>query len=330
MEMKPDAAISAARAMILARIMEDKLRSLYKAGQIVGGVYLGRGQEAVSGVVGTQLVQGKDIFAPLIRDQAGRTGFGEELLDVTRTYLGSVEGPMKGRDGNIHRGRPEKGMPAMISHLGASVSMVVGMLLARRLQGRLGDAVGVTCIGDGGTSTGSFHEGINLAAVENLPLVVVVANNQYAYSTPNDRQFRGELFARAEGYGLRGWKAKGNSLKDCLDKISSAIDAARAGEGPQMVIADLLRLSGHGEHDDGAYVLDELRGSCLSRDCMEVAKEEMIEAGIVDEATWTDWEEQASEQVLAAVAQAQRDPAPDSRKEDWMAKQDNMFEQEWH
>ena len=127
-----DAACRAARAMVTARILEDKLRSLYKAGQIVGGVYLGRGQEALSGVLGTQLRQGSDVFAPLIRDQAGRTGFGEEILDVTRTYLGSVEGPMKGRDGNIHRGRPEMGMPAMISHLGSAVSVVTGMLLARR------------------------------------------------------------------------------------------------------------------------------------------------------------------------------------------------------
>ena len=115
MEERNESACRAARAMITARILEDKLRSLYKAGQIVGGVYLGRGQEALSGVLGTQLKQGSDVFAPLIRDQAGRTGFGEDILDVTRTYLGSVEGPMRGRDGNIHRGRPEMGMPAMLS-----------------------------------------------------------------------------------------------------------------------------------------------------------------------------------------------------------------------
>lgn len=314
-----ESARRAAQAMITARVLEDKLRSLYKAGQIVGGVYLGRGQEALSGVLGTQLHQGKDVFAPLIRDQAGRTGFGEELLDVTRTYLGSVEGPMKGRDGNIHRGRPEQGMPAMISHLGSAVSVVTGMLLARRLKGNLKGVVGATCIGDGGTSTGAFHEGMNLAAVENLPLVAVVANNQYAYSTPNTRQFSGDLFARAEGYGVRGWKVRGNSLRDCLKQVGGAVAAARAGEGPQMVVADLLRLSGHGEHDDGAYVADALRAGDLGRDCLEVAQEELLEDGLVDEATWQNWTEDARERVTAAVAQTQREPAPDSRKEDWRA-----------
>ena len=317
-----DSAKRAAQAMITARILEDKLRSLYKAGQIVGGVYLGRGQEALSGVLGTQLQQGKDVFAPLIRDQAGRTGFGEEILDVTRTYLGSVEGPMKGRDGNIHRGRPEMGMPAMISHLGSAVSVITGMLLARRIKGQLEGVVGATCIGDGGTSTGAFHEGLNLAAVEKLPLVVLVANNQYAYSTPNSRQFSGDLFARAEGYGIRGWKAKGNSLIDCLEKVGGAVAAARSGEGPQMVVADLLRLSGHGEHDDGSYVEDALKGGDLGRDCLEVAKEELLEGGLVDEETWNGWEEEAREKVTAAVAQTQRESAPDSRKEDWRAMKD--------
>ena len=113
------------RAMVRARLLEAKLSSLYKAGQIVGGVYLGKGQEAVSASIGARLMPGKDIFAPRIRDQAGRTAFGEDMLDATRTYLGSVEGPMKGRDGNIHRGRPRDGVVAMISHLGTSVSVTL-------------------------------------------------------------------------------------------------------------------------------------------------------------------------------------------------------------
>ena len=210
-------------------------------------------------------------------------------------------------------------MPAMISHLGAAVSVITGMLLARRLKGQLDGVVGATCIGDGGTSTGAFHEGMNLAAVEKLPLVVVVANNQYAYSTPNTRQFSGDLFARAEGYGVRGWKAKGNRLLDCLDQVGGAVAAARAGEGPQMVVADLLRLSGHGEHDDGSYVADALRKGDLGRDCLEVAKEELLAGEFIQEADWASWEEEAREGVMAAVAQTQRESAPDSRREDWRA-----------
>ena len=109
------------RAMLKARLLENKLSSLYKAGQIVGGVYLGKGQEALSASLAACLRIDVDVFAPLIRDQAGRTAFGEEILDATRTYLGAATGPMRGRDGNIHRGLPKRGMLAMISHLGATV-----------------------------------------------------------------------------------------------------------------------------------------------------------------------------------------------------------------
>ena len=165
--------------MVTARILESKLASLYKAGKIVGGVYIGPGQEAVSASIGSCLKWGHDIFAPLIRDQGGRTAFGESMLDATRSYLGSVKGPSRGRDGNIHRGRPTEGFPTMISHLGAMISVVAGMLLARRLKGTLEGVVGATSVGDGASSTGAFHEGLNVAAVEKLPLVIILSNNQH-------------------------------------------------------------------------------------------------------------------------------------------------------
>src|ERR1043166_1191836 len=158
--------ISAFRWMLLARVLDDKFASLYRAGKIFGGVFLGRGQEALSTSIGVSLVPG-DIFAPLIRDAAGRLAFGEPILDAARTYLGSPLGPMRGRDGNIHRGKPREGYYAMISHLGVMVATVAGGLMARRFRGEK-NVVGATCIGDGGTSTGSFHEGINMAAVEKL------------------------------------------------------------------------------------------------------------------------------------------------------------------
>src|ERR1700737_5670745 len=122
-----DRFLEAFRWMLLARILEDKLASLYRGGMITGGVYLGRGQEAVSAACGMFLKKG-DVFAPLIRDQAGRSAFGEPLIDVTRTYLGSRRGPMRGRDGNIHRGRPRENHLAMISHLGAMIPVTVGKL----------------------------------------------------------------------------------------------------------------------------------------------------------------------------------------------------------
>ncbi|PYI75347.1 MAG: pyruvate dehydrogenase, partial [Verrucomicrobia bacterium] len=120
--------------MLLTRTLEEKLVSLYRGGLITGGVYIGKGQEAVSVACGLFLQKG-DIFAPLIRDQAGRSAFGEPLLDVTRTYLGSRLGPMRGRDGNIHRGHPRNNELAMVSHLGAMISTTVGTLMAKRFKG---------------------------------------------------------------------------------------------------------------------------------------------------------------------------------------------------
>src|SRR3954468_2391717 len=140
--------VEAFRWMLLARVLEDKLGSLYRGGMIVGGVYLGRGQEAVSAACGMFLQKEKgDVFGPLIRDQAGRSAFGEPLLDVVRTYLGSVKGPMRGRDGNIHRGRPLENQLAMISHLGAMIPVMVGKLMAKRMKGEK-DFVGLTTIGE--------------------------------------------------------------------------------------------------------------------------------------------------------------------------------------
>src|SRR2546428_11650090 len=196
-----DAYIKTYRVMLVARILDDKFASLYRMGKIHGGVFLGRGQEALSVSVGLALRKG-DVFAPLIRDAAGRLAFGEPILDAVRTYLGSRLGPMRGRDGDIHRGRPKEGLMAMISHLGAMISVVNGALLAHRFKG-ITDTVGAACIGEGGTSTGAFHEALNQAAVEKLPLVLIVGHNQYAYSTPTELQFAcRSLLDKAAGYGV--------------------------------------------------------------------------------------------------------------------------------
>ena len=308
------------RVMILARTLESKLSSLYKAGKIVGGVYLGTGQEAFSASLGCTLDQEKDIFAPLIRDQAGRTGFGEEIIDATRTYLGSAKGPMKGRDGNIHRGRPDRRMPAMISHLGAAVSLVAGMLVARRMQGKLDGVVGATCVGDGATSTGAFHEGLNMAAVEKLPLVVLVADNQFAYSTPRDRQFACDnLVKRAAGYGVSGHEVDGTNLEACLATIQYAVRAAREGDGPQLVVGRLLRLCGHGEHDDGSYVPSDLKKSELGRDCLEIGISQVVARGLAGDEEIKQWQMEAAEEVQNAVAISQKEDGPDPYREDWQA-----------
>lgn len=313
-----EAFLQAYRWMLLARTAEEKIASLYRGGKIIGGVFLGKGQEALSASLGMALREG-DIFAPLIRDQAGRFAFGEALLDCIRTYLGSRLGPMRGRDGNIHRGRPRSGQLAMISHLGAMIPVVAGTLMARRFEGLTG-AVGATCIGEGGAATGAFHEGLNLAAVERLPLVVVLANNQYAYSTPNDREFAcTNLADRALGYGIEGHTVDGTDLGACLDVVGRAVERAREGHGPQLVVATLLRLVGHGEHDDASYVDPRLRQSPLGRDCLKLAEQRLLAEGWADAPALRQWQSEAQEQVDAAVATTLREPLPDPDKEDWCA-----------
>lgn len=306
------------RFMLLARISEEKMASLYRAGKIHGGVFLGRGQEALSVSVGLALRKG-DVFAPLIRDCAGRLAFGEPLIDGIRTYLGSALGPMRGRDGNVHRGYPREGYLPMISHLGAMISVVNGVLFARRLKGEPG-SVGAACVGDGATSAGSFHEALNQAAVEKLPLVLVVANNQYAYSTPTARQFAcRDLADKAIGYGVECHSVDGTELMACLKLLPAVVEHARAGGGPQLVVANLLRLCGHGEHDDAHYIDPNLKSALIGRDCLKVAEQQLLQQHVANATELEVWRHDAVEKVERAVARVQHEPGPDPFHEDWRA-----------
>src|SRR3569833_2673924 len=254
------------RYMLLSRVLDDKFASLLRAGKITGGVFLGRGQEALSVSVGIVLRKG-DIFAPLIRDAAGRLAFGEPVLDAVR-----ING--------------------------------------------VNEAIGAAFIGDGATSTGSVHEALNQAAVEKLPLITIIANNQYAYSTPNERQFAcGNLGDRAAGYGMECQSIDGTDLEACLNALGKAADAARAGRGPQMIVANLLRLCGHGEHDDAHYVLAKLKSSPLGRDCLKAAEEELQRRNWADGKTTAAWRAESVQKVEEAISIAQREPGPDPFKE---------------
>jgi len=307
---------TAFRWMLLARVLEDKLASLYRAAKIHGGVYRGKGQEALSVSVGLSLRKG-DVFAPLIRDQAGRLAFGETVLEAVRTYLGSPLGPMRARDGNVHRGRPRDGYLPMISHLGAMIAVVNGVLFARKLRGSDG-SVGAACLGEGATSTGACHEALNQASIEKLPLVLVIANNHYAYSTPSSRQFAcRNLVDRALGYGIEGHSVDGTDLGACLKTLSTAVKRARSGHGPQMVVARLMRLCGHGDHDDASYVDPKLKASPVGRDCLEVAENFILEKQWAEACTLQMWRNEAVDRVDEAVATAQRDPLPDPYAEQW-------------
>jgi len=306
------------RFMLRARLLDDKFAALYRAGKIHGGVFLGRGQEALSAALGVSLEK-SDVFAPLIRDAAGRLAFGETVLDAVRTYLGSALGPMRGRDGNVHRGYPRAGLLPMISHLGAMVSVVNGVLFARRMKGISG-CVGAACLGEGATSTGSFHEALNQAAVEKLPLVLVIANNQFAYSTPNARQFAcADLADKAVGYGVAAHAVDGTDLAACVATLGAAVAQARAGHGPQLVVAQLLRLCGHGEHDDAHYILPDLKNSSLGRDCLKVAETFLVQEKLASAGELAAWRAETIREIEEAVAQVQREPLPDPFTESWTA-----------
>ena len=226
---------------------------------------------------------------------------------------------MRGRDGNVHRGRPRDGYLPMLSHLGAMISVVNGMLMARRMKGNSG-SVGAASIGEGATSTGAFHEALNQAAVERLPLVLVVADNQYAYSTPRSRQFACDsLSERAAGYGITGHDVAGNDLFECLDVLDRAVTSARSGGGPQLVVARLLRLCGHGEHDDANYIDAALKQSPLGRDCLKLAEDQLQKKGWATASEIASWRNAAAVEIEKAIATVEREPTPDPFRETWCA-----------
>ncbi len=307
------------RAMETGRAFDNKISALYKAGKIMGGVFLGRGHEAIAASQGANLTKGQDVFVPFIRENAGRFAWGTSVLESARGYFGSVQGAMRGRDGNVHWGFPKEGNPAPISHLGAMLSVVAGMMLAKKMQG-ITDCVGVSCTGDGTTSTGSFHEACNMIAVEKLPVVLVVTNNKYAYSTTNAQEFACDsLNDRGHGYGFPTHECDGTDFLDTLSTISKAVAAARAGEGPQWVLANTLRMCGHGEHDDAKYIPEALKQEYAAKDCLDCARRQMVEQGWLTEAECLAIQSECAELVQQEVAQAQKEAGPDVATMDWNA-----------
>jgi len=314
------------RWMLLSRISEQRLSSLFRQGRLAGNAFLGTGQEAVSAALGMALRPG-DVFAPLIRDLAGRLAFGEALVESARVCLGRATSKMRGRDGNVHRGDISQGLWPMVSHLGCMLAPCAGAMLARRLSGREtpGDlAVAATCIGDGGMATGAISEALNLIAVEHLPVVLVVVDNQYAYSTPRRQGAAIQDFAeRAAGFGVRAHRCDGTDADDSLKAVFSAVSAARKGEGPQMVSARLLRLCGHGEHDDAAYIDPALRSQY--GDCLDLAERRLRDEGLLDEAKAEALRREVRAEVDAAFATALAEPEARLADEDWRVHADPVL-----
>src|SRR5260221_14578373 len=264
----------------LNRLVEERLANLYRQGEVVGGLYRLLGKEGCSAGSAYALERG-DIFTPLIRNLGAIFVRGGRPRDVFAQYMARATGPTHGRDLNVHFGwlSEEGSMPSVISMLGDMVSVLVGAVMAERMKGK--STVALTWIGDGATSTGAFHEGFNLACVQKAPLVLIVENNKFAYSTPTSRQTANPRFVdRARAYGCAGVSVDGNDVLAVYEVTRRAIERARRGEGPTLVEADTMRMRGHAEHDDMRYVPKELLEEWAKKDPIQRYEDHLLGRGL--------------------------------------------------
>jgi TPP-dependent pyruvate/acetoin dehydrogenase alpha subunit len=244
------------RYLRLNRMVEEKLSALYRQGQIHGGLYSSLGQEGIS-VGSAYALAPDDLLAPMIRNIGSLLVRGVTPLTLFLQFLARRAAPTGGRDGTLHFDDLEKSIIGPISVLGTLIPVMTGAALAARMRGE--NRVALTYIGDGGTSTGDFHEGLNLAAVLGLPLILIVENNGYAYSTPTERQFAiASLARRGPAYGIAAESVDGTDALAVYEATRRAADRARGGGGPVLLECRAFRRRGHAEHDDMRYVPKEL------------------------------------------------------------------------
>ncbi len=240
--------------MRLTRSLEERLVNLYRQTKVVGGLFRSLGQEAdaVGSAYALDRTKG-DILSPLIRNLGSMLVQGAKPLEILRQYMAKGDSPTRGRELNIHYGDLVRGFVGQISHLGDMVPVRAGVTLSFKLRGE--QRVGLVYVGDGATSTGAFHEGINFAAVQRCPLVVIVENNGYAYSTPLSMQTAvKDLKDKAFAYGIPGEQADGNDVLATYEVTKRAVDRARRGEGVTLIELITYRRKGHAEHDNQSYV----------------------------------------------------------------------------
>ncbi len=240
------------RYLKLTRLVEERLVNLYRQTKIVGGVFRSLGQEATA-VGSAYALRPQDFVTPLIRDLGAVLVKGIRPREIFAQYMAKAWGPSGGRDLNIHFGDVNKGFIGPISHLGDMIPVMTGVLLAAGMQKK--PIVAIAYIGDGGMSTGAFHEGLNFAAVQRLPLIVVAEYNHYAYSTPTSLQTAvRDLAEKAAGYGIPAHIVDGNDIVACYEVTKRAAEYARRGGGAVLIEAKTYRRKGHAEHDDQRYV----------------------------------------------------------------------------
>jgi TPP-dependent pyruvate/acetoin dehydrogenase alpha subunit len=238
--------------MRLTRSLEERLVNLYRQTKVVGGLFRSLGQEA-DAVGSAYALRREDVLSPLIRNLGSMLVKGATPVEILKQYMAKGDSPTHGRELNIHFGDTERGFIGQISPLGDMVPVMAGVTLSFRMRREA--RVGLVYVGDGATSTGAFHEGINFAAVQRCPLVVVVENNGYAYSTPTRKQTLAAQFVdKAIGYGIASEQADGNDVIATYEATKRAVDRARRGEGVTLVELVTYRRKGHAEHDNQSYV----------------------------------------------------------------------------
>lgn len=296
--------------MFLMREVEDRIeRKLYRQGKIVGGVYSGRGQEAIS--VGAGLTaEPEDVLFPCHRDLALYFIRGFHPRQIFAQYMGRVGGLTRGKDGNMHMGDIGRRIVAIISAIGAALPVAAGAALAMKYRGARN--IVYVFFGDGATSRGDWHEGVNFAAVQKLPLVLVCNNNQYAYSTPLELQMACKHVAdRAPGYGIPAEIVDGNDVFAVHHAAARAAAHARQGLGPYLIECKTFRMSGHSAHDPADYVPKHLFEEWAAKDPILRLERLMLERGWADRQDLDQLYTSLRREIDEAVEWAENSPFPD-------------------
>lgn len=291
------------RYLRLTRTLEERLVALYRQSKVVGGLFRSLGQEAESVASAYALERGRDILSPLIRNLGAMLVMGAEPIAILRQYMAKAESPTHGRELNLHFNDLERGYLGQISHLGDMIPVMAGIALTFKLRGE--PRVGLVYIGDGGTSTGTFHEGLNFAAVARVPLVVIAEYNRWAYSTPPEKQFAvKDLAEKAKGYGVPSATVDGNDVVAVYEATKSAVERARRGHGVHLIEVKTYRRKGHAEHDDQHYVpKDELDWWARENDPIDRYTRRLVES---------EWATEDELQQIDAAARTEIDRATDA------------------
>ena len=297
--------------MRLTRSLEERLTNLYRQGKVIGGLFRSLGQEADS--VGSAYAldrEAGDLLSPLIRNLGSLLVMGARPVDVLRQYMAKATSPTRGRELNVHFGDLGRGFIGQISHLGDMVPVMAGITLTFRMRGER--RVGLVYVGDGAMSTGAFHEGMNLAAVRRLPLVVIAENNGWSYSTRLERQTAvPQLVLKAKAYGVPGERADGNDVLAVWETTRRAVERARAGEGVTLIELVTYRRKGHAEHDDQHYVPKEELARWERQDPIARYAQRVTESGWLAADALAAADARVASELDAAVAEAEVEPLPE-------------------